>query len=457
MNLKEVNYERIITYLLIIVVAVVPLLYFPYLNKAELYKTGEKSFTLIEYDNIYKPKITAVYYLVLILSLIILLKQFYNNDKIKTDITNLSISLFFILTILSTFFSDYYYQSLYGRPFRWEGLITYISYVIIFIGAAYFVKELINIKKIIKYLMVSGVILSIYGLIQYFGYDFIMRDPLRIKWSRAFSTFGNPNFAASYIVIILSISLVLYIFSEKINNLYKYGFYSSIFFAFLISTNTRSALVGLLISLIIFVIYFYKYIAKNFKKVLILILIFIIIFSIIDYSHDLLYSRRILSLFMDIKTISVSNQDSEIERTGSGRFFIYKYSIPLLIEQPILGSGPDTFDKSFPQHKFNNMVNRDQKYIVDKAHNEYLQIGVTLGLPALFFYLLFLLTIFKKGFKALKSFKKNIDKINKYHAALFFAVISYTVTALFNISVVSVAPIFWVVLGLNITLSQLEE
>ena len=457
MKLKDTNYDNIITYILIIIIAVTPLLYFPYVEKGDLYPTGSNSFQLIRYDNIYKPKIYTVYYLALLLAIIILLKQYFDKKELKTDLSNISISMFLLFTILSTFFSDHYYQALYGRPFRWEGLITYISYVLIFITAGYFINNFKKVKKVLKYLFISGTIISFYGLIQFYGLDFIKRDPLRINWTRSFATLGNPNFAASYIAIVLSLSLVLYVFSEKRNDLYKYGFFSSIFFSFLITTSTRSALVGFFVSTVVFVFSFHKYIRENFKKILAIILIFILIFGIIDFGQRMYYTRRVLSLFMDIQTFAISDDDTEIEKIGSNRFVIYKYSIPLLFENPVLGSGPDTFDKVFPHDKYNNLSESPVQKTVDKAHNEYLQIGVTLGLPALLFYLLLLFDIYKKGISSLKRLKRKMGKLNIYHTALFMAVLSYTVTALFNISVVPVAPVFWAIMGLNIAVSKLED
>ncbi len=457
MKVTDTNYDKLITYILIAIIAITPLLYFPYVEKGDLYPTGINQYQLIRYDNIYKPKITAVYYLVLLLAVIILLKQYYDKNKINTDLSNISIFLFLTFTILSTIFSKYYFQSIYGRPFRWEGLITYISYVLIFITAGYFIKKLKYLKKIIKYLFISGSIISIYGLIQFYGFDFINRDPLRINWSRSFSTLGNPNFAASYIAIVLSLSLVLYIFSENKEKIYRYGFLSSLFFSFLIATSTRSALIGFLVSTIIFVSIFYKYLKNNFKKVVVIILIFITIFGVMDFGQQFYYSRRVLSLFTDVQTLAISDDDTEVEKIGSKRFVIYKFSIPLLFKNPLLGSGPDTFDKVFPHDEFNKLSEGTGRKIVDKAHNEYLQIGVTLGLPALLFYLLLLYNIYNKGFRALKKVKSKMSDLNIYHAALFMAVVSYTVTALFNISVVTVAPVFWAILGLNIAVSKMEE
>lgn len=94
-----------------------------------------------------------------------------------------------------------------------------------------------------------------------------------------------------------------------------------------------------------------------------------------------------------------------------------------------------------------DVVERYNRVIIfDKAHNEYLHIAVTTGVPALMAYLYFVLNIV---IKAIKNVGKNIMII-----PLLCSVIGYLVQAFFNISVVSVAYVYWIALGMlsNITI-----
>jgi putative inorganic carbon (HCO3(-)) transporter len=119
------------------------------------------------------------------------------------------------------------------------------------------------------------------------------------------------------------------------------------------------------------------------------------------------------------------------------RTYIYTTGIKLLLKNPLLGSGPDTFDKVFPQQKGFRLL--------DKAHSEYIQIGVTTGLPSLIIYLLFIYNLLKININALKQ-------RNLYQIATFFGIIAYLIQAIFSISVVSVAPVFWGLMGLNLAI-----
>ncbi len=90
-------------------------------------------------------------------------------------------------------------------------------------------------------------------------------------------------------------------------------------------------------------------------------------------------------------------------------------------------------DESFEYIKSHNAI-------PDKAHNEYLQIAVTLGIPALMVYVIFLGMIIFPNFKYI--FKQ------KYRFILLSIIGSYLVQAFFNISTIGIAPLFWFVLGI---------
>src|SRR6056297_3467961 len=166
MKLTEVNYEKIITFFLITVIAVVPLLYFPYSGEADLYPAGFKTRLLIRDDNIYKPKIYAVFYLVLIMAVIMALKSRYKKKNFSADINNISVTLFLIFTILSTFFSEHIWQALQvGRLDYVYFLCTYI-----YCGRLFYRK-----KEVFK---------EYYKIFIHIGFDFIS------IWTTAVLRFG---------------------------------------------------------------------------------------------------------------------------------------------------------------------------------------------------------------------------------------------------------------------------
>lgn len=194
--------------------------------------------------------------------------------------------------------------------------------------------------------------------------------------------------------------------------------------------------------MVIITIFLYKVIIKKYKK-LVLILTALIIVSIgLNNFHGGSISAKFDSLISDYKTvISKSNEKST---AGSQRIFIWSRTLDYVFERPLLGSGPDTFEKVFKMSPEEAKFHFESESVyVDKAHNDYLQIIITMGFPALIIYLIFLTMVIFKSFSNIQ--KKQYDI---YTICLLSGTIAYIAQAFFNISVVSVAPLFWSVLGL---------
>ncbi|WP_420482082.1 O-antigen ligase family protein [Clostridium beijerinckii] len=146
------------------------------------------------------------------------------------------------------------------------------------------------------------------------------------------------------------------------------------------------------------------------------------------------------------------------EKLGSARAYIWSRSLPMLKDNLILGSGPDTFVFRFPQ---NDLIGLYYTYgspntIVDKPHNLYLQIALNDGIIALLAFLAIMVIYIVDSMK-LYALKKDFTKSQKLGAATCLGVIGYLFAGIFNDSVVSVAPVFWIVLGVGVSLNYMNR
>lgn len=142
------------------------------------------------------------------------------------------------------------------------------------------------------------------------------------------------------------------------------------------------------------------------------------------------------------------------ESLGSARGYIWSRSIPLLKNTIITGYGPDNFAVYFPQYDFlgKAQVYRDPWQLVDKPHDLYLQIALDTGIVSLIGFLSLVLIYFIKGSKVyLNSNYESFTEI--IGVGIQSAIFGYLVAGFFNDSVVSVAPVFWVLLGLGISIN----
>jgi len=129
---------------------------------------------------------------------------------------------------------------------------------------------------------------------------------------------------------------------------------------------------------------------------------------------------------------------------GSYRVLIWRGALTdSFLQNPIIGTGPDTFVHSFPQ-----WANELADVRFDTAHNEYIQILITHGILGLLAYLVFLAGVFVKGIK--RAFYDPIKM------AVLAAFAGYLVQAFFNINLPIVSQILWVFAGI-LAISRKED
>ncbi|MGL5675485.1 MAG: O-antigen ligase family protein [Cellulosilyticaceae bacterium] len=144
------------------------------------------------------------------------------------------------------------------------------------------------------------------------------------------------------------------------------------------------------------------------------------------------------------------------EKLGSSRGYIWSRSLPMLKDTWLVGYGPDTYGFAFPQ---NDLLGKWYAYenpnmVVDKVHNLYLQIAIQEGGVALIAFLV-LVGVYLIQSMRLYAFKKTYDEKSISGIAFMLAVVGYLGAGMFNDSVVSVAPIFWVLLGAGMAVNYI--
>jgi len=391
----------------------------------------------IDFDYFYEPKLYmllffAVCYLLLLLKFRKQIPLLFASDHI-----NLSLLAYFILLCVSILFALDKSIAIQGRVFRNEGLITIIMYMLLFL-AARSVKKL-NIH-FINFALLSALIVSVYGILQYFGIDPIPRDAVRSLWATnvVFSTIGNPNFLGSYIVLMIPLSIHGYLIEKRYFSLLVF----ISLFTCLLATMTRGVWLGSLFSIFLYFILLWlnrnKYQFSSSRVLILCVSMLLSVFIINLNSSNVLFNR-----FFSIRSeaILLIKNNENVKTIGSYRWFLWARVIELIKQKPWFGYGIENMLIPFMNAYRSDIVNILKLEIVfDKAHNEYLNIAVSSGIPSLIAYLSFVGLCLKTGIIRLKE--------NPIYLALFASVIGYLIQATFNISVVSVAYVFWIFLGL---------
>ena len=385
-------------------------------------------------EDSYIPKIAVI----TICGAILLVLVLMNYKKLHIDKIDAILLIYAILIYISTCLSSRVKISIWGTPTRYEGLISLYTYILLFLCAKkFFKKEYVKTYGKIIYIVV--LLISVLSICQYYIRT-INLPPLFVKCKLAGSTgtFGNSNFLGSFVSIFLPIMTSMYIINGKKTNLLL----ANLLFMSLLVCLARSSWVASIICLLILIIFLIvKRKKEYFIRFIFVALTFILAFSIINYTGRETTSGKGTKMVNEIKQIATTGITN---KSGSGRIAIWKMTWKLTLRHPIFGVGTDNLKYGFYddiEMRFTELLNymKSSSGPVDKAHNEYLQIAVTLGLPALMVYLIFLGVIILKNIKI--SFKNNAIFV------LLLSIASYLIQAFFNISTIGIAPLFWLILG----------
>lgn len=364
----------------------------------------------------------------------LLILYIYGLYKKKDKINYIDYIIYFliILAIISTIFSIEKTVSIYGEYHRNEGLLSILSYYLIFLNAKS-IKEEKTKKFFIKIFLILGLFQVLYALIQiYLPFNIVKRYSIIYL---AMGLCGNPNFLGSYMAMLVIYTSFMFI-KEK-NKIYL--ILTIIYNIGLTLAGSTGPFLSVVLTLIFIMIYLRK--KETIKRFIILSLSLLITFVLINYTSikvcEKLYNIEInaqYNIVQETKELieqlfGINNQKIKLKELGNRRVEIWLNLLPKTKDYWLTGSGLDTIQYIYPQ-------TRD--FTVDKAHNVYLQILLTNGLFALLAYLYLLYDAFKKGLKLKDTTSQ----------ALYMVFIVYSIQAFLNISVIDVAPYFFLFFGL---------
>ena len=314
----------------------------------------------------------------------------------RRTLLDIPLLIFLGSQILSTIFSIDTRTSLLGYYSRFNGgLFSSISYSILYWA---YVSNMNREKTLyaIRYTLYASVLVSIIAVLEHFGINItcgLMGQGLSSCWvqdvqNRVFSTLGQPNWLATWLIALIPLILYKILDSQNIKRIFLY-FLSILLFAALLFTKSRSAILGFIVADLIFWIFAFFIKRKSVIVPLIISnLFFIFLFLIVSTPWN---PTKI------INSEKVQGPALETGGTESGtiRKIVWKGAFEIWLHYPILGSGPETFAFSYYQFRpvEHNLVS-EWDFLYNKAHNEYLNTAATTGTLGILSYLYLAVMIF---------------------------------------------------------------
>lgn len=262
--------------------------------------------------------------------------------------------------------------SFWGSFYRQGGLINFLYYLLLFWIAFQVFRSNKARLFFLRLVTVSGILVSFYAILQKFGFDFFPSDVTAIFEGRSFSTLGNPTVLGAYLIFPFFTALTLFAIAKK--GMKKWFYFAAlpiVFSALLFSANRATILAFLITGFLYCLIRF-----KPYKKVIIAT---VLAFAILSGSFIALYGKDSRSLLSRLST--------------------WSSSVEIIKSNPIFGYGPESFSRLFENAVRPDFFQYEDYYnLVDRPHNEALEMWIHLGLLGLLFYLFIFWIALKKSF-----------------------------------------------------------
>lgn len=333
------------------------------------------------------------------------------NTRFKTTWIALA---YFALLGFYVFFSLEPFTSFFGANPELQGFSTQILYL------SAFVLAFMGTFDFFPGLLAANSLVILYGLLQIFGLD-----PSEAFLDRTYSTLGNPNFLASYIILTLPFLIGSWMRNASMRNTEKNAKKRFLFFLLvlghlivLISTASKGGILALAVVAISVFISERDFLKKHSKRLWItgFLIIFLIVFVFFTFQK-----RHAL--------------DFEASRSIHARQIIWTDSWKLIQSRP-QGYGLETLYLFYPQ-VLNAKLFEYEKLTtnIDRAHNFILDLWIVAGPFAPLLIIIFLMFIVKSSWKQRET------------RMIALGLVGYYITLFFSFETVMTGFMFWLIAG----------
>jgi len=345
---------------------------------------------------------------------------------------NLAVLIFVAVNILSALFGVNVARSFLGNFERMGGV-----YYLVHLTILYFYVQLLGqaggqyLKRFLQFFVGVAVFVTLNGLLGWLGGPTLTLDPSLP--ARVSSTFGNPIFFASFLIIPFFLALYFVVLEE--NKVWKiiYALAAILQFVAILASGTRGALVGLSAGILAGSMYYISA-AQNRK----LRFYGFLVVGLLIVSAGILYGLRDKLPESNVLYRVMNLRDSN----SQARLIQWKTALLGSKENFILGVGPENY--YFIANKYYNpQITQYDPSWFDKPHNFLLEVLDTNGILGLLVYMsMFGLAIYGI-WKAYKS-----ELIGFIETVLLIsAITSYQVQNLFVFDTVTASVVFYGFMG----------
>lgn len=356
-------------------------------------------------------------------------------------------------------------ETFLAQLWDWYGALLWA--VGIYLGVR--VLKKLTQENIFVLIFVAVFLACCYGVLQALGLDFLWPFEINQFATKAFSTFGNPNFLSSAVVMLLPALLVYFMRTDSKKDFLVYGLLVLVYILYLSFGLARSCWMGALCALIMMWMFgtLRSLIWQRKGRVFLLALL------AVGVAYSSVYmpgpgdaispvKNRVLEMRpLQLDDFSLGVPKDRIFQSLHQRLLMWDTSKEIFLSRPVLGSGVGNYQMAFAQHQPKTLLKypqlRELKTTTNAPHNEILFQLAQGGLvgAGLFVFMFMVLFLEVKDFAV---HKKEGDK-KQLLQAIFCGILGMLVDNMLNISLHAVVPafIFWWFVGAEVSGVGKEE
>jgi|GEM_PF-1198557 tetratricopeptide (TPR) repeat protein/O-antigen ligase len=275
---------------------------------------------------------------------------------------------------------------------------------------------------------------SVYALAQYFGTEWFWPQAMNPYGFRPVSTFGNPNFLSSFLILVIPLMVADQAFAFTRVPRAILFILTLIDTGALLATLTRSSWAGLAVALIVWIAATASKWGRSTKNLLSALFIAMVVLAIFwPKGGGQLYSATVIQRLTEVEKTA-----KESYGPVDQRLLIWTSAWHMVEEHPFLGAGWGCFELFYPYYQGPELfINRFRNYRThaNNTHNEILENWSQIGALGLGLIILIWVVYFRTGYSlAERSPRPAI------HWALIGAVAGMLVDNLLNVSIHFTVP-----------------
>ncbi|MHB0978583.1 MAG: O-antigen ligase family protein [Thermoleophilia bacterium] len=361
----------------------------------------------------------------------------------RSDTFLWGVALLGAISVLSSMTSSDPVVAVNGNQIRHDGLLVMLANTLLFL-AAYRVREHTLVRRVCAALVVGAVPVWGYALVQSVGLDPVVWESFRGAWGRAFSTLGNPIFLGAYSVMVIGLAVGLWMETKTRSGVW-WALVAGVGVAVVAMTAARAAWIVLGLGLLLFAV---QAVSSHRSRR------FAVGFVVSAVTAALFAGGAIALAPPDRVETLESSAASLPQVTGSrneGRLAIWKISLHMIRDHPLLGIGPDMMGVYFDQYRTPQYdASEGADWYADKPHSSILEWGVETGIPgAATFSALVVAILFVSATTLRRRAREPARSVGSWvYAGAWVGAFSYMAQSVLTVSAIGVDAVWWIMLGL---------